>query len=174
MTEFPCNYSNAIIGIIGTLSGVILGALINQISRSGSLNIYSHDFHIDISKQTGYGSLESQNQIDSETISVSVNFNLDLFNSSSQQKVGREIFLVINKDRKEIKEIIHDMSTIQYTQYSSRTDQLVNFNIPPKTIKNLKLTTYIKKEYYEWINGSTFFFEFRDSKNKKKRLKLYT
>lgn len=173
MTELPCNYWNAIIGIIGTLSGVILGAIINQIARSGGLKIYSNDFNISFEKQSEHGDLVPQDQIDSKTISVSIEFCLDLFNSSSQQKVGREICLVLKKDGKELNEKIKDLSTIRYSQYSSHTDQLINFNIPPKTIENLKLAAYIKKENYDWIEGSIFFFEFRDSKNKRKRIKLH-
>ena len=174
MREILSNNTNAIIGIIGTLLGVILGAVINQIYRYGSLKLYPKNFRMAFLKRSESGHYSEQNKIDSDTESVTIYFDLDLYNSSSEQKIGRETLLVLLKDGKEKKEVIKDLSTRRPTSYSFKTDQLESFNIPPKTLENLKLEAYFKKEDLSWMEGSIFLFEYKDHKNKIKRKKLNT
>ncbi len=174
MIEFVQNHSDSIIGILGTLLGVVVGAIINQVSRSGKLKIFPKNVHIDILKQDGYGASKVQDKVDFDTSSVSISFSLDIHNSSSEQKNGRDIFLVIRKDGQEIKSNIKDLSTLQYTNHLLHTDQFENFNIPAKTVDSLKLRSFLEKDNYSWIEDSTLYFEFRDSKNRLRRIKLKT
>lgn len=170
--EFVRNHSNSIIGILGTLLGVVVGAIINQISRSGRLKIYPKTVNIEIHKQDMYGDFIAQEKIDSDTNSVSIYFSLDLQNSSSEQKNGRDIFLVIRKDGNEIKSIINELSTLTHTNHSLHVNRIENINIPAKTIESLKLSSKLDKDNFSFIENSTFYLEFKDSKNRLRRIKL--
>lgn len=176
MRSFLYSHYDAFIGIFGTLSGVILGAIINQYSRRGKLIIFKKDFKIEISKQSKNGSFQKQDKLDIDTSIVSINFELDIQNTSTDQKNGREVYFVIRNKKyvgiKDIKLGIKDLGTLDYSSGISHIKSLEYFNIPPKTILNYKLYTSVRKEDYHYIENASFYFEYKDNKNRKKTITL--
>jgi hypothetical protein len=172
MNDLISKNFDAIIGITGTLLGVILGAVLNQISKRGKLKIFQKKFQFSYLKRSESGHYEAQKGITEDTESASASFDIDLYNSSSDQKIGRDIFLVFIKDRIEKKLTIKDLSTRRPSSFSVIIDQLENFNVPPKTLENLKLETYIEKQDLKLLNGANIFFEFKDERNKIRRFRI--
>ena len=79
----------AILGIIGTLLGTIVGWLLNNISNSGRLNLYVANWK-DEFKYNSMGSMVPSHSFE-QTEYYSYTLDLELYNSSSRTKIMRNI-----------------------------------------------------------------------------------
>lgn len=128
----------AIIGVIGTILGTILGWILNSISNSGELKIFvsAWDEQFRCNK-TGF---MIPSKCKEQTNNYHYNLVLDLYNSSGEAKIMRNITVVFSDNKK----IIHQ-STPKDDRTERRSgsiyfyDEVGPINIPPKTITQLKL-----------------------------------
>ena len=87
MTELIKENISSIIGIIGTLLGVILGAILESFSRRGKIKLFQKSLNYTFQERTDSGGFSSiGNSITSNTDNLSVSVELEIFNTSSQSK----------------------------------------------------------------------------------------
>ena len=138
---------NALIGVIGTLAGTILGWLLNNFSKRGKLNIYVSSWEETPQHHSQYGELvpcHKNEQFDH----YSYKLLLDIYNNSSETKIMRKIQVVYSKGRKILFYSIPNDESSTKTSCSSfhiyyKTEPI---NIPPKSVIQLKLCDGMCKE----------------------------
>ena len=96
-----------IVGVIGTLLGVVLGYILNSISRYGRVIFYVNNIETEIIERSESGGSTVVHSITSNTECVSISIELDIINTSEySKKILREInFIVADKDFKKTKSI---------------------------------------------------------------------
>ena len=164
----------ALIGVFSTLSGTILGWLLNNLSKKGKLNVYVSSF-IDSFKYNNLGVLTKSLSIE-QTEHYSYEATIDLYNSSNETKILRNINIIFSDGNNDLyKSIPNDNRTERYSSHRSFYDKISPINVPPKTIIQIKLSDgensndngldfiwKTKKVYLTYIN----------EKNKKKKVNI--
>ena len=165
-------YYVEIVGVFGTLSGVLLGAFLNRVSRYGKIKFYIIDCSYTFLEREEFGGLVAAKTITSNTSSLNINFEIDIVNTSEySKKILRDIkFLVHNKNFKQ-KSLIKDNSTIQMPSSVVYTDDLRHINLNPKEVKNLNLSVSLNKNFEEIID-SKWYFEYTKMNGKKRRIEM--
>ncbi len=130
----------ALLGILGTLGGTVLGWFLNNLSQHGKLNIFISSWKDKFEyNETGCTTLSSSIE---QTEDYSYNVSFDLYNSSGETKIMRNIeILPVNIPPKSI---MH----IELHNWLSKSDG---------TLDNIWNTTHI---YLKYIN----------EKNRKKKI----
>ncbi len=147
--ETVCDNSDAIIGVMGTILGTIVGWLLNNLSRKGKISIFVKD---------GInGVFQTQDECEATSIENSHNFyykiNLEIYNSSSNVKIMRDIKIVFQGQNKEkLVDIPYDKSYNISWQIHKNVKAL---NIPAKSAISIELYGWIKKEDLEKVYNST-------------------
>jgi len=165
-------YFVEIIGLLGTLLGVLLGAFLNRISRYGRVKFYVNDVKHNLSERDDFGGFKSVESITPKTESLSINIDLDLINTSEySKKLLRDIkFLSVNKNYNKTK-IIKDNSTRRMSSSLILVDDLKFINLQPKEIRNLNLSIHFKEDFEKILN-SDWYLEYRKLNNKKRKIKI--
>lgn len=101
----------AIIGVIGTLLGVLLGSFINWISRIGKIKIFQNSIVIDLLEKDGYGGFKTVQDVSSETEALDIKIDIDILNTSEYSKKSMRNLGLLIKQRK--KEKVYTMKDIQ-------------------------------------------------------------
>lgn len=128
----------AIIGVIGTLAGTVLGWLLNNLSQSGKLNIYVSSF-TDSFQHNKIGCMVPSSSVE-ETEYYSYKLILDLYNSSGTAKIMRNITVVFSDGKNDLlKSIPHDEQTRRTAGHACFYNDVGPINIPPKSIIQLNL-----------------------------------
>lgn len=164
----------AIISVIGTLAGTILGWLLNYISQSGKLNIYISSF-VDSFQYNKSGYMVKSSSID-QTETYSYKLKLDLYNSSGATKIMRNLSVVFNDGKKDLyKSIPKDDSTKRNFGPIKIYDSITPVNIPAKSIMQLCLHNGADNSDGEldliW-NTKKVYLTYIDEKNRLKRIKI--
>lgn len=81
------------LGVIGTLSGTILGWALNSLSNKGKLKIYDIVWTDRFTNQNKYGKLVPSKCLE-HTKHYSFNVSLDIYNSRSDIKIMRDIEII--------------------------------------------------------------------------------
>lgn len=162
----------AIIGVIGTILGTILGWVLNSISQKGKLNFYIVSWE-DKFQHNEHGYMKASSTIqESQTYSCKV--AIDIYNSSAETKIMRDVKLVYEGGREVLrKSTPNDYSTLQVVAYAAHYDKVGPINIPPKTIINVVLThSEWNKEnsLADYMRTEKIYIQYLDEKGNEKRV----
>lgn len=128
----------ALIGVGATLAGTILGWLLNNFSNRGKLNIFV-SFWEDKFRYNNMGELVDSSKIE-EVAYYTFRASFDLYNSSGNTKIMRNIEIVFNDGKKDIERIKpDDDATKRDSSPITFYDKVEPINIPPKVVIKLNL-----------------------------------
>lgn len=163
-----CDNLGTIIGVIGSLLGTIIGWWLNNISRRGKLTAYvENGINGEFVTEGGLPatSLEKSQYFN-------YRFNIDIYNSSSDTKIMRDIKLSFcNNFKQRFSETPYDISRMISGMAAPIHKPVELFNIPPKTAIRAELYGYISKEHLSEIFDTTaVYLIYKNERNKHKRI----
>ena len=164
------NFS-AIIGVIGTLVGVFIVFILNKISRSGKIKIFQNEIKYTFSERDGFGGSKPTRKITNKTDSLHIDLNIEIYNSSEERKIMRDIKFIVKSNKKEIKTKILDSSTTRFGAGQFITDSLELLNINPKEIIQKKIGVSAKENFQEFLD-SNWYITYKNHKQKIKKIKV--
>ena len=127
-----------IIGIIGTLLGTILGWMLNEFSKRGKLMIYTK-WKESFLHPDGYGGFADSNTFE-EARWYSYELSIDLYNSSGDSKIMREISIGFFQDRKLVfTKIPLENSNVGKDGVTPAYENVRPLTIPSKSVLNIRL-----------------------------------
>lgn len=164
MTKFDPNNSAAIIGVLGTLLGVILGSILNAFARLGKIRIFQNSLNYSVLESDSMGGFIETEQISEKTELLTITLNIDLYNTSAlSRKVLRNIKIGI----KTKKRFFSNSSNYRF----SNSDKILNVNLLPQENMNLELYFAARSEFQEVLN-SDWYIVYRNQKDKIKTRKI--
>ena len=129
----------ALIGVGGTLAGTVLGWVLNNITNRGKLQIYTSKWKDCFERHDNYGGVCSA-ESRSETNGLSCDYSLDMYNSTGNVRIMRDIKFVLSDDKNDFEtQIPNDATTRRTSAGRVRFDEINALNIPPKTVMRLDL-----------------------------------
>ena len=160
----------ALLGIVGTLVGTILGWVLNTLSQRGRLNIFISSW-IDKFEYNKVGYMTPSSSV-AQTESYSYCLSLDLYNSSGTTKIMRNLEVIFLKDKTELnRSIPKDDSTKRYGTHTAYYDVIEPINIPPKTVLKIVVHEgYWKDELSFLWEVDRVFLKYTNEKNQEKRI----
>ena len=161
----------AIIGVIGTLLGTILGWFLNVFSGRGKISAYLSSWDEKF-EYLVFDVMNNSNSIE-QTEYFEYSCSIDIYNSSVETKILRNIRIVFCNEKKEILSFIpNDKSTKRFSCGRTIYENIVSQNIPPNSVINLNLSSGIWiKEFNEQeiFDANKIYFEYVDEKSRKRR-----
>ena len=166
MDKFWCFLSENfkdILALIGTFGGVVLGWILNNLSKRGSLKVYG--------KETWLNELLTVEEVITDEIKEIGKYHcsvtLDLYNSSADMKIMRDIQFVYYDDEKEIKRI----TPINGEFIPRVKEEVLNIiNVPPKTIIKKKLDAWFLSDWSFIQKTKCIYIEYKNEKNSLKKI----
>lgn len=164
----------AIIGVVGTLMGVVLGWLLNCLSKKGKLNFYIKSFSDSFYCSDGEGGrIKSCNKETTESYHYKLIF--DLYNSSSETKAIHDLKIAFLNGKEELYVSIPIKSPFKQDDSIEQYDKTVIINIPPKTLIKVCLVgdEFIKnkKTPFIWRTNEVNLIYYNE-KNKLKKVNI--
>lgn len=169
----------AIIGVGATIAGTLLGWGLNNLSNRGKLNIYISSWK-DEFKKNDAGELNPAKK-KSEVEYYQFNGAVDVYNSSGDTKIMREVEIAFYSGRTLLKTITPlDDSTKRLTgQYIPvHYDELGVLNIPPKSVVSISIHNGMwdrdgKEGTLDFLwETDTIKIRYRSEKNRRKTKKV--
>lgn len=166
----------ALIGVGATLAGTILGWLLNNFSNRGKLNIFvsSWEDRFRYNKMGEMVDSSKREEVAYYTFCVS----LDLYNSSGNTKIMRNIEIVFNDGKKDIEKIRpDDGATKRCSQHMTFYDKVEPINISPKVVikLNLRYGVWNTDDELDFIwKTKKVYLVYLDEKNKNRRKLIKT
>lgn len=177
-----CDWLNKVVELlieykqpIGTLfvSGVstLFGVWLSNLSRKGQIKIYlNNEECCRCNKTTDTGKQEA---VFPEADIAIYRFSLDVYNSSSDNKIIRDIFVLLCDKKK----ILHRGRADNVFIKSSLSEQSYNklINIRPKELAQMNVDVRLNKDVFNFTTANCIYMEYRDEKQKKHKvlLKMY-
>ncbi|MPM30902.1 hypothetical protein SDC9_77455 [bioreactor metagenome] len=128
----------AIIGVIGTILGTILGWVLNSVSNHGKLYLYVSSWDDNFLYNEVGCLVPCISKEKAEYYSYKL--TLDIYNSSSEARIMRDITIIYSDDKCELHKSVPKDDTTRYSSGSiSFYNDIAPVNIPPKAIIQLKL-----------------------------------
>lgn len=162
----------ALLGILGTMGGTILGWILNNLSKHGKLNIYVSEWKDEFEHNSDIGEMVVSSSIE-QTEYYSYTLSLDLYNSSSETKIMRNIEVVFMNGKEELcYNTPKDDSTKRVIHPIVFYDDILPINIPPKSIVHINLHNGFWNENgsLDFIWRTThLFLRYVDEKNTKRK-----
>jgi len=162
----------AIIGVVGTILGTILGWLLNSLSQKGKLNFYIKQWKDKFECNELGEMVQSKSIEESECYTFSL--SVDIYNSSSETKIMRDILVLFMDSKRVIRSITpKDFSTQRSAAHTYHYDYIGPINIPPKTVTTVELyyCEWSKdKELYDYLETNTIYLQYTDEKNRPKKV----
>lgn len=162
----------AIFGIIGTILGTILGWLLNTFSNKGKLKFTLVSWK-DSFQYNESGCMTPSSSIE-QTQAYSYKLYIDVYNSSAETKIMRDIRIVFCDDKKDVHiSIPKDDETRRTSGPMSFYDDVLPVNIPPKSILQLHLHDgeWDKDHKMDFIwNTKKVYLLYKDTNNKERRI----
>jgi hypothetical protein len=158
------NIIPSLIGVIGTLSGVILGVLLKQVLSAGKIKVFVNNFELTFSENDN-GNMKDTKIITQKSECASLDADIDVYNSSSDQRIMRDICFLIQKKNYSRKISLKDRKTSRISSFRIAMDTVDVITIPPKTVVNLKLSAGSREELNQLVD-SNIFFHFKNNKQK--------
>lgn len=171
MIEIIKENFSGILGITGTLLGVILGALLESYSRRGKIKLFQKSLSYSFQELNSVSGYTSTNDIiTSFTDHLNINISLEIFNTSSHsKKILREAVFEVR-----FKSKYHDYKLFNPPQKTESRWVSRNFeslSVSPKDILDYNLNVTMREQFEEIIN-SKWFIRYRDEKNNIHRFEL--
>lgn len=162
----------ALLGILGTLGGTILGWFLNNLSQYGKLNIFISSWK-DKFEYNETGCMILSTSID-QTEDYSYSISLDLYNSSGETKIMRNIEIIFSNGKEELYcSIPKDDATKRIGSAFINYDDIMPINIPPKSIIHIKLLNWLSESddtlKYIW-DTTHIYLRYINEKNRKKKV----
>lgn len=167
----------AILGILGTLGGTVLGWFLNNLSQTGRLNIYATSWKDEFKYRDEMGCLVPSMSKE-QTEYYEYKLSLDLYNSSGEIKIMRDVKVIFAKNTEELYICTpKDDSTRRASSHMVFFDEVSAINIPARTVVNINLHNGKWKEQNNDKNGLEFLWKtnriyllYKNEKNKEKRV----
>lgn len=162
----------ALLGILGTLGGTVLGWVLNNLSQHGKLNIFISSWKDKFEyNETGCMTLSSSIE---QTEDYSYNVSFDLYNSSGETKIMRNIEIIFSNGKEELYcSIPKDDSTKRISSPYIHYEDILPINIPPKSIMHIELHNWLSKSDGTldniW-NTTHIYLKYINEKNRKKKI----
>lgn len=151
---------------------MILGFLLNRLARIGKIKIYQNNLVVKLTEHDSFGGRIETTKVTAKTSSISIELNFDFYNTSAMSpKIARGMRILIKASTKKINGKLKNEDSRSYGNYDSHADDLVNINLSPKEILNYNLAFYTRENFQEILDAD-WFIEFRNNKNRKKRVKI--
>lgn len=169
----------AIIGVLGTLGGTILGWFLNNLSQSGRLNIYVSSWEEKLKFNNQRGEMEESTSKE-QTEYYEYRLSLDLYNSSGEPKIMRNIkILFMENKRKLFESSPKDDATKRIGHPVVFYDDVSVVNVPAKTVIKLNLHSGFWKERKQenmrfdalW-KSNRIYLQYTNENNKNKSIKV--
>ena len=129
----------ALIGVGATIAGTVLGWMLNNLSNRGKLNIFVFSWNDSFEHTNSIGAMvpcSKREEVQCYTYEVS----FDLYNSSGNTKIMRNIQIVFTDGKDDIeKHTPKDDATKRYSHPMVFYDDVEPINIPPKAVIKLDL-----------------------------------
>lgn len=126
----------AIIGIIGTVVGTFLGWLLNNLSQRGKLNVYISQWSDDFDYNNGVA-ISDANAIQ-QTRCYKYKLSVDIYNSSAETRIMRDIKIVFSRDKKELYTFVpnykSEAKTVHGHFHLTTHEEIGVINVLPKSI----------------------------------------
>lgn len=164
----------ALLGILGTLGGTVLGWFLNALSQKGKLNIFVTSWKDKFQDKDKLGSMVASSSIE-QTKYYEYNVSLDLYNSSGETKIMRDISICFYDKEKELcKTVPKNLATRRTSGAVTFYDELLTVNIPAKAIIHIELLNGFwdsdeKSLDFIW-NTNRVVLLYTDEKNKEKEV----
>lgn len=165
--------TTALIGVGATIAGTVLGWVLNNLSNRGKLNIYVSSWEDEFQYNDDIGEMglcSKREEVQSYTYKVS----FDLYNSSGNTKIMRNIQIVFSDGKRDIeKQTPQDDATKRFSSPMVFYDDVKPINIPPKAVIKLDLNnvSWNKEGELDYIwKTKKVYLIYNDEKNKTKRI----
>ena len=164
----------AIVGVIGTVCGTVLGWLLNNLSQSGKLSCYIQTW---TEKMCGsfYG-CQTQAEMLNEAESYNYSVSLEVYNSSSTSKIMRQIEIVFCSGKTVLKiDVPQDDMTRRSSGPLVYFDDIGPKNISPKTVGRIEMHGgwWKKDEPFDpALNATEIYLRYHDENNKEVKILL--
>ncbi len=160
----------AVLGIVGTLAGTVLGWVLNSLSQKGKLKVFVKKWEEVYQKPDKHGSFEKCNS--NEAKYYHYNLSLDIYNSSRETRIMRNIQVVF-MDRKSLlfSSVPMDDATKRYSHPLVHYDAISVVNISAKTVVAIDMHAGFNNSDEEWerlSKANRIVLIYKDEKNKKK------
>lgn len=160
----------AIIGVIGTVVGTILGWVLNNISQRGKLSVYISQWSDDF--DYNHVTISDENAIQ-ETHCYSYKLAVDIYNSSAETRIMRDVRVVFKRDKNELYSVNPNYKSETKTAPGgvalTTHTKIDTVNISPKSVVSFNLYNHI----YNRLGSTDCFWEvnnilltYRNEKNK--------
>lgn len=163
----------AFLGILGTLVGTILGWFLNALSQKGKLNVFVTSWE-DKFEYNSVGSMVPSSSRE-QTSYYAYNLSLDLYNSSAETKIMRNIRICFMDNKKELQRSIpKDDATRRTNGTLMFYDELLTVNVPAKSVFHIELHNGFwddKEKSLDFIwNTNRVVLFYTNEKNKEKEV----
>lgn len=174
----PCNnveIATALIGVGGTIAGTILGWILNSISQKGKLKFFISSWKNRFEYNDTGSMVPSLSKEQTELYCFEL--TLDIYNSSRNTKIMRNIKVVFSDKKKELKSFTpKDNSTRHHSGAINLYDDVSPLNIPPQTVMQIKLYDGVWKKNKEldfiW-DVKKVYLKYENDRGKTKRILLH-
>ncbi|WP_319590526.1 hypothetical protein [uncultured Draconibacterium sp.] len=172
MIQLDSNNISALIGVLGTLAGVLLGSMLNRLARIGNIKTFQNVLKVKLTEPDSFGGEIETTKVTERTRSLTIELNFDFYNTSElSPRIARDIKILIKSKNKMFKGKLKNENTRRYNQYTSHADDLLNINLSPKEVLNYNLAFYTQKNFQEILDAD-WFIEYRNDNNRLKRIKI--
>jgi hypothetical protein len=164
----------ALIGILGTLGGTVLGWFLNTLSQKGKMNIYISSWNDEFT-YNNKGCMAPSSSIE-QTQYYGYKLSMDLYNSSGEIKIMRNIKILFTNGKSILfQSIPKDDQTKRISSPMTYYDDISPVNIPAKSVININLHNGVweKNDSLEFIwNVKSVYLVYTDEKNKNKKIMI--
>lgn len=163
--------ATALIGVGATIAGTVLGWVLNTLSSRGTLRIFVSNWEDSFQYNKAGSMVPSTTRNEVQLFSYKV--SLDLYNSSGNIKIMRNIQIVFSDGKNDIKsETPKDDATRRSASHMTFYDEVGPINIPPKAVVKLVLHegAWNQNSELDFIwQSKKVYLTYRDEKNKVRR-----
>ena len=165
----------AMVGIIGTILGTVLGWFLNSISNRGKIKLFVSSWENEFWRRNDYGEM-AKTPAPEKIECYSCSFALDIYNSSGEPKIMRNIQIAYNNGKSDvIKHIPQDEDSRRNSSGLILYDDITPLTIPAKSIFQIHLRVGLWHESTEFPslwNVERIYLLYMDENNKEKRVLL--
>lgn len=170
--KIDSNHVSALIGVLGTLLGVLLGAVLNRLSRFGKIKVFQNSVSVIFREKGSMGEFRETTEMTENTNSIIIKLDFDFYNSSElSPKIARNIKFCIMGRCGNYEKRLQDDNQRKATPNAIIERDLIHINIGPKQVSNYMLSFYDDENIQKILN-SDWYLTFRSDKGKLVKVKI--